>query len=124
MTAVKIKNILADIPAQLPKELFTCLLQNEQVQIERIISRGQTSAKDEWYDQASDEWVILLQGEAVLEFSEPQAFKKLQAGDYLLIPAHCKHRVDWTHPDKDSIWLAVHFKATQNTGRSALACFQ
>jgi hypothetical protein len=56
MTAVKIKNILADIPAQLPKELFTCLLQNEQVQIERIISRGQTSAKDEWYDQASDEW--------------------------------------------------------------------
>ncbi|MDT8425513.1 MAG: phosphoribosylaminoimidazole carboxylase [Methyloprofundus sp.] len=108
MTAVKIKNILADIPTQLPTELFTCLLKNEQVQIERIVSRGQASAKDEWYDQVSDEWVLLLQGEAILAFSEPQEFKKLQAGDYLLIPAHCKHRVDWTLPDRDSIWLAVH----------------
>ncbi len=108
MAAVKIKNILADIPDQLPKELFTCLLKNEQVEIERIVSRGQSNAKDEWYDQTHDEWVVLLQGEAVLEFSEPQEFKKLQAGDYLLIPAHCKHRVDWTDPDRDSIWLAVH----------------
>ena len=108
MAVAKIKNILADIPAQLPKELFTCLLKNEQVEIERIVSRGQSSEKDEWYDQINDEWVVLLQGEAILEFSEPQEFKKLQAGDYLLIPAHCKHRVDWTDPDRDSIWLAVH----------------
>jgi cupin 2 domain-containing protein len=111
MAAAKIKNILADIPTQLPEELFTCLLKNEQVEIERVVSRGQSSAKDEWYDQINDEWVILLQGGAILEFFEPQEFKKLQVGDYLLIPAHCKHRIDWTDPDRDSIWLTVHLLA-------------
>ena len=102
-------NILADIPAQLPAELSTSLLQNDKVQIQRIISRGHASAKDEWYDQPHDEWVLLLQGEAILEFAEQAELKKLQAGDYLLIPAHCRHRVDWTNPDIESIWLAIHF---------------
>lgn len=109
-----VNNILADIPAQLPKELFSSLLVNEQVHIERIVSRGHCSDKDQWYDQAHDEWVILLQGAATLTFFGETADKKLQAGDYLLIPAHCKHRVNWTHPDMDSIWLAVHL-----IGRSA-----
>ena len=103
------KNILADIPAQLPQELFTSLLQNEQLHIERIVSRGHANAKEEWYDQAHDEWLILIQGAAILEFAEQTEFKKLQAGDYLLIPAHCRHRVEWTDPAINSIWLAVHF---------------
>ena len=102
-------NILADIPVQLPEELFTSLLQNEQLQIERIVSRGHASAKDEWYDQEYNEWLILLQGEAVLELSGQSELKTLQAGDYLLIPAHCKHRVEWTDPDRNSIWLTIHF---------------
>ncbi len=105
----EVKNISADIPTELPKELVTRLLKNEFVHIERIISRGQASEQDEWYDQEQDEWVILLQGAARLQFySEPAELKMLQAGDYLFIPAHCKHRVDWTHPSMDSIWLAVH----------------
>ena len=103
------KNILADIPAQLPQELFTSLFQNEQLHIERIVSRGHANAKDEWYDQSHDEWLIILQGKAILEIAEQAEFKKLQAGDYLLIPAHCRHRVDWTEPNSDTIWLAVHF---------------
>ncbi len=103
-----INNILADIPAYLPSELFTRLLQTEHVQIERIVSKGHANAKHEWYDQAHDEWVMLLQGEASLEFFGQSGIKKLQAGDYLLIPAHCKHRVEWTDPAKDNIWLAVH----------------
>lgn len=102
-------NILADIPVKLPEELFTSLLQNEQLQIERIVSRGHASAKDEWYDQDYNEWLILLQGEAVLELSGQSELKTLQAGDYLLIPAHCKHRVEWTDPDRNSIWLTIHF---------------
>lgn len=102
-------NILADIPVQLPEELFTSLLQNEQLQIERIVSRGHASAKDEWYDQDYNEWLILLQGEAVLELSGQSELKTLQAGDYFLIPAHCKHRVEWTDPDRNSIWLTIHF---------------
>lgn len=102
-------NILADIPVKLPEELFTSLLQNEQLQIERIVSRGHASAKDEWYDQDYNEWLILLQGEAVLELSGQSELKTLQAGDYFLIPAHCKHRVEWTDPDRNSIWLTIHF---------------
>lgn len=104
-----VKNILADIPAHLPQELFSTLLQNEQLHIERIVSRGNANAKDEWYDQNHDEWLILLQGGAILEFAGQAEYKKLQIGDYLLISAHCRHRVEWTDPDKDSIWLAVHF---------------
>ena len=106
---MEIKNILADIPQQLPNELFTTLLQNQQLKIERIVSKGQCDAKDKWYEHETDEWVILLQGEAVLEFAEENELKTLKAGDYLFIPAYKKHRVDWTHPKQESIWLAIHF---------------
>lgn len=105
-----VQNILADIPAQLPQELFTSLLSNEQFEIKRIVSRGHANAKDEWYDQAHDEWLILIQGEATLEFAGQADFTKLRAGDYLLIAAHSKHRVAWTTPDIDSIWLVVNFE--------------
>lgn len=106
-----VQNILTDIPAQLPKELFTSLLKNEQLQIERIVSRGHRNAQDEWYDQTNDEWIILIQGKATLEFSGQAELTTLKAGDYLLIPAHCRHRVEWTDPKKETIWLAVHFKS-------------
>jgi len=104
----EVKNISAAIPSALPNELITRLLQNESVCIERIVSRGQASEKSEWYDQENDEWVILLQGEARLQFYAEPDLKQLQAGDYIFIPAHCKHRVDWTHPNMESIWLAIH----------------
>ncbi|TXK92904.1 phosphoribosylaminoimidazole carboxylase [Methylococcaceae bacterium HT4] len=93
----------------MPEELFTTLLQDENLKIERIVSRDHVSPADEWYDQDREEWVLLVQGEAVLEFAGQPKLIKLQTGDYLHIPAHCKHRVNWTHPDKDSIWLAIHF---------------
>ncbi|WP_324615364.1 cupin domain-containing protein [Methylomonas albis] len=80
------------------------------IRIERIVSKGHSSAKDEWYDQNQDEWVMLLQGEARLTFAL-SAPVDLKPGDYLLIPAHCRHRVDWTHPDIESIWLAIHIFA-------------
>ncbi|WP_428356555.1 cupin domain-containing protein [Methyloprofundus sp.] len=105
----EVSNILAGIPLQLPEELSTCLMQQANVRIERIVSRGHASAKSEWYDQAQDEWVILMRGAATLEFAGQTELTRLQAGDYLLIPAHCRHRVEWTDPDNDSIWLAVHF---------------
>jgi len=110
---MEVSNILAGIPQELPNELFSSLFQNKQVKIERIVSKGQCDAKEQWYDQESDEWVILLQGAATLEFFEPAEKKSLLAGDYLLIPAHVKHRVDWTHPEQESIWLAIHFIEVQ-----------
>ncbi|MEE9412562.1 MAG: cupin domain-containing protein, partial [Methylococcales bacterium] len=78
------------------------------VRIERIISKGHTSPKPGWYDQEQHEWVVLLKGKAVIAFADkPSA--TLRAGDYISINAHEKHRVDWTDPEGETIWLAVHF---------------
>lgn len=102
------KNIFKNIPKQLEREFFEVLALKNGVKIERIISRGHTTEEFDWYDQESDEWVVLLKGEAVLSF-EDEADVRLGAGDYINIPAHKKHRVSWTTPNKESIWLAVHF---------------
>lgn len=101
-------NIFNGIPSQLPEELFECLLERDNVHIERIISRGHVTPEGYWHDQASDEWVILLQGQAVILYEQDRARITLKAGDYLLIPAHVKHRVEWTAMEIDTVWLAVH----------------
>ncbi|WP_013325172.1 cupin domain-containing protein [Gloeothece verrucosa] len=96
------------IPAILPdEEYFQTILSNQNLKIERIISRGQTTPEDQWYDQERDEWVILLQGEAELSYQDGSKIR-LKGGDYLLIPAHEKHRVDYTSIDPPCIWLAIH----------------
>lgn len=100
-------SIFADIPAQLPEELCQTLLAKPNVRIERIVSKGHRSAEDFWYDQAQDEWVLVLQGRARLHFIDADPVE-MGAGDYLLIPAHCRHRVDWTSPDRETVWLAIH----------------
>ncbi len=88
-------------------EVFEPLITASNLFIERIISTGQTTPENEWYDQAKDEWIILLQGEAELIYEDGSCFQ-LQAGDYLLIPAHQKHRVTYTSQSPPCIWLAVH----------------
>lgn len=103
-------NIFTGIPAQLPQELFTVLLDNSAVRIERIVSRGHRTEDDDWYDQDGDEWVILLQGQAVIVYERDLGAITLNPGDYLLIPAHVRHRVDWTAPEIDTVWLAVHLQ--------------
>ncbi|GJM06546.1 MAG: cupin [marine bacterium B5-7] len=102
-------NIFADLPAAaLPNELIETLVKKNNVKIERIVSTGQTTPVGEWYAQDADEFVILLQGAAELTFEDEQT-SRLNAGDYLHIPAHCKHRVSWTEPTEVCVWLAVHF---------------
>jgi cupin 2 domain-containing protein len=102
------KNIFEAIPADLPEELFQSLVHNSAVRIERIVSRGHTSPPSGWYDQAQNEWVIVLKGEAVLAFEQGVAVT-LKAGDFITIPAHSRHRVEWTSQDVDTVWLAVHY---------------
>ena len=97
-----------DVPPCLPpQELWETLVSNHNILIERIISTGQTTPVGEWYDQDRDEWVILLQGEACLSYVDGSQ-KKLIAGDYLFIPAHQKHRVEYTSSEPPCIWLAIH----------------
>jgi cupin 2 domain-containing protein len=102
-------NVFLSIPDHLPDELVDLLAANGQVRIERIVSRGHASPPDFWYDQQQDEFVLLLQGQAELELLDPQERLFLQAGDYLLIPAHRKHRVALTSSEVDCIWLAVFY---------------
>lgn len=101
------KNLFA-LPAPLPAaELAEPLTEGAGVLIERIVSCGQTSPPDFWYDQDRDEWVALLQGEAALAYADGRRIT-LAAGDWLLIPAHEKHRVEYTSTMPPCIWLAVH----------------
>ena len=104
-----ISNIFSHIPADLPEELFETLVLANEIKIERIVSRGHTTPDGEWYDQDWDEWVLLLQGYATIRYQDGNKVV-LQHGDYVLIPAHSKHRVDFTSSQPDAIWLAIHFK--------------
>lgn len=101
-------NIFENIPAIIPEELFENLLVRKNFKIERIISHGHNTPTGEWYEPASDEWVLLLQGEAMLGYEDGGTFT-MQAGDYVFIPAPTRHRVEWTQPDTKTIWLAIHF---------------
>ena len=102
------RNIFDDIPEDLHREVVESLVDNDKVTIERIISKGHTSPDSGWYDQDSNEWVIVLKGAAVLSFAEVSTVK-LKAGDHINISAHEKHRVSWTDPDIETIWLAIHY---------------
>ena len=53
--------------------------------------------------------MILLAGAAGLLFEGDESVLVLKPGDYLDIPAHQKHRLAWTSPTEDTIWLAVHY---------------
>ncbi len=101
------QNLFADIPAELPHEVVETLARGAGGRIERIVSRGHASPADFWYDQPDDEWVIVLSGAALLRFEDETL--EMKPGDYVHIPAHRKHRVEWTHLDEPTVWLAVHF---------------
>ncbi|AFY60972.1 cupin domain-containing protein [Synechococcus sp. PCC 6312] len=88
------------------QEEFVTLLHSQAWRLEQIMSHGQASPPGFWYDQAEAEWVALLQGTAILEIAN-QGLVNLVAGDYLLLPAHCRHRVVET--SENAIWLALHF---------------
>jgi cupin 2 domain-containing protein len=102
-------NMFADISPKGADEELTELLRTPAVRIERIVSHGHASPPGFWYDQYSAEWVLLLGGAAILAFEGDPEPVRLEPGDYVLIPAHARHRVEWSDPDRPTIWLAVHY---------------
>jgi cupin 2 domain-containing protein len=102
-------NLFAHIPETLDQEWIDELLRERSVRIERMVSRGHSSPPDFWYDQAEHEWVVVLAGKAGLRI-ERQPEIILGSGDTLYLPAHTRHRVEWTDPQQDTIWLAVFWK--------------
>lgn len=101
-------NLFQNLPSSGENESFQSLYNQPTLRIERIVSHGHASPADGWYDQTEDEWVFLAQGAARLLFEGHKKEMELNRGDYVLIPAHCRHRVTWTDPDEPTIWLAVH----------------
>lgn len=102
-------NLFADIPKEpLEEEQFGILHRQTDLKIERIVSTGQRTPGDEWYDQEENEWVVLLSGAARLFIEGEAQDRSLQPGDWLLLPAHCRHRVTWTQQQPATVWLAVH----------------
>lgn len=100
-------NIFAGLVAAAADEELTDLLARPGVRIERIVSTGQASPPGFWYDQAHDEWVILLTGSAGLMI-DGEAEMRLEPGDYVFLPAHRRHRVTRTDATRPTVWLAVH----------------
>jgi len=104
-------NLLADIPDRLPAEQILSLADSPGAKIERIVSTGQASPPGFWYDQDETEWVFLIAGSAGLLIEGERFPRRLGPGDFVEIPAHVRHRVEWTDAGEATVWLAVHFKA-------------
>jgi cupin 2 domain-containing protein len=100
-------NLYTDMPQLLPEELIEVLVDSKDVRIERIVSTGHTSPPGFWYDQPESEWVVVLHGEAILEFEDEK--RHMVPGDFVLIPPHRKHRVSSTSMKEPTVWLAVFF---------------
>jgi len=109
---INIKNIFENIPASIPNEIFQDLIDSGDVRIERILSHGQATPEGQWYDQDRNEWIFLIKGRAGLLFEGNKNVVILNEGDTLNIPAHVKHRVEWTDSNETTIWLAVHYLPT------------
>jgi cupin 2 domain-containing protein len=107
---MQLQNLFSNLPASLPTEAFDELVHGEGFKLERIISTGQSTPPGEWFDQSWDEWVLLLRGAATLRIEDEQEIP-MRLGDCLRIPAHCRHRVEWTDPTQPTVWLALHFAA-------------
>lgn len=108
-----VHNLLTNLPACAANsaERIDELLSRPGLRVERIVSTGQASPSGFWYDQAEGEWVVLLSGAAGLRFEHEDHTRLLAPGDCLDIPAHYRHRVEWTAPGTATIWLAVFYSS-------------
>lgn len=105
-------NLFAPIPGPLSEEVIEVLVESGALRIERIVSRGHATPPGEWYDQTTHEWVVLLRGSAGLFVEGEHEPRVMRPGDHVLIPAHRRHRVEWTDPAEPTVWLAVHYTGT------------
>jgi cupin 2 domain-containing protein len=103
-------NLLRSLPDASTAECVDPLMTRPGLRFERIVSFGQASPPGFWYDQSESEWVLLLAGAARLRFADENEARLLGPGDWLEIPPHRCHRVDWTDPATPTVWLAVFYQ--------------
>ncbi len=101
--------IFANVVASAAEESSDEILRRGPLRIERIVSCGQASPPGFWYDQDEGEWVLVLRGRAGLEIEGRDGVFEMGPGDYVDLPAHCRHRVAWTAEDEPTVWLAVFY---------------
>ncbi|MDH5925838.1 cupin domain-containing protein [Vibrio lentus] len=102
-------NIYSDVPSSIPNEIFNDIITTENVRIERILSHGHSSPEQGWYDQDENEWVMVLEGQGVIEFEDGRVVT-LSKEDYINIAAREKHKVVGTDRGVVTIWLAVFYR--------------
>ena len=102
-------NIFAKLPQSPSEEVFQEIIHGEKFRLEQIISFGQATPDGQWYDQEQHEWVVLLSGAAGLRFEAEEGLRILHPGDFVDIPAHTRHRVEWTDEKQTTVWLALHY---------------
>jgi cupin 2 domain-containing protein len=108
---IKTGNLRSGLPAlPLPDEVVDPLVERQGLRIERIVSTGQATPEGQWYDQDTDEWVLVVRGSARLRIEGEREDRELSEGDWILLPAHCRHRVTWTRAEPPTVWLAIHFR--------------
>ncbi|HJZ59532.1 MAG TPA: cupin [Gemmataceae bacterium] len=102
-------NLFAGLPPHPPPdERFDELCRTAGLRVERIVSWGHTTAAGEWFDQETDEWVVLLTGAARLRIEGRAELLFMRPGDWVFLPARVRHQVEWTDPVGRTVWLAVH----------------
>jgi len=104
-----VPNLFADLPPLLPAEQFDILVAAGRLRLERIVSTAHATPPGRWDNQDTDEWVVVLRGSAGLRFEDADDVVVLGEGDYVVIPAHRRHRVEWTAADQPTVWLALHY---------------
>jgi len=103
-------NIADTLPANRQvEELTDILVERGGVRVERIVSTGQATPEGEWYNQEQDEWVMVASGVARLRIDGEDTDREMSAGDWIWLPARCRHRVTWTQVSPPTIWIAFHF---------------
>jgi cupin 2 domain-containing protein len=107
--SMEMTNLFSPLRESKREEIFETLLETEHFRLERIVSAGQATPGGQWYDQERNEWVALLSGAAGLRLEDEQQARIMRPGDHVLIPAHRRHRVEWTDPHQETIWLALHY---------------
>ena len=116
---VKTGSLRSDLPQRpLADEMVDLFLERRGVRIERIVSTGQVTPDGQWYDQETDEWVLVVEGAARLRIEGEETDRELNEGDWILLPARCHHRVTWTRAAPPTVWLAIHVAVAEAPAHS------
>jgi len=100
-------NLFTDAAPPQKGERFDTILSHKNLVVERIVNSASITPLE--YVQLQDEWVLLVQGEAVLQVAGQSV--SLKSGDYLFLPAGVPHTVERT--SEGAMWLAVHLYPAQ-----------